>query len=475
MKTEKCNLDLRSIIKSKFTRYAILIFMVFILYASSFKHGFSTEDYSILLATIQGFKNFSLFDVFVNAFFQPSFYRPIPAWTFFHYLYAIFGLNPLGYRIVVFSIFCCNAILVYTLLNKLSKNDIVSFIGAVFYITRGTNNDPIRWICLDNEIIMSFFILLALVVYVEYLAKKDLKFYIFSILFTVLAIMSKEPAIMLPLLIFCIELIHLEERSITEIKKIICRIFPFLLIFAICFGRLLFFRYQTSPGPYELQFSLNILVKNLIFYIPNLFNNIVESIIFALIIITCVFSLIKHKQQLSKIFIMFLFIFLSVIPFIFFKTQLYPYYLGVAQIGCSILLTFSLNYISKTPNKFQKLLFVGLIVVFLISGFLASNINDQQVTNVEYVKNKWVDTINSKINSDFSSNNIVLIQNSNPWVEVLLQGNGNTLRIENKNITSVYYNTIPEGIAYNQFPVYVFNYSNNELQFEKKIFSRNEL
>ncbi len=466
MATENFTL-LKRILKNNLSKYALLGLMTIILYSSSLKHGFYSEDYSILFATIRDFNTFSLYNAFVDAFFQPVFYRPLAAWTFFHYLYSIFNINPLGYRIVLLFIFWSNSLLIYTVLNKLFKNDIVSLLGSVFYLSRGLFNITIQWIALDNELLMSFFILLTMVVYLEYLDKKSVKFYLISILFTILAITAKETAIMLPLMLFCLELIYLEGYNIPDIKKIIFRMLPFFLIFAICSGRILYFRDQISTGPYGTQFSLIVLFQNLVFYIPKIFNNIFEAIIVALILVFTVFVIIHQKQKFDKFFFIGLLIFFSVVPFIFFENHSYSYYLSSTQIGICILLTFSVNLIfdnpinlRKIPINFQIFLCIGLIIVFLLSGMIAAKNTDQQFSNVDVVKNKWVNTINSEIDPDLSTNTTVFIQNTDWWLENLLQPNGNTLRVENKNIKFVYYNTIPPWIAGDQYPIYVFNYSN---------------
>ena len=255
--------------------YLSIIIFIAILYYPSFECHFKTEDFTLIE---DARNNFSLYNSFVTEFFSPQFYRPITRRIFFSISYALFELNPTGYRIINIILFILNNFLVYEIASILTKRKDVALIASIFYFTRGAHLIAIYWITAGfQENGVAFWVLSTILLYLQYINSEIKLFYISSLMCSIFALLSKENSVILPALIFLIEIYKQNSKGDINYKILLLRIIPFfMLALIICLPRIYILRPLILDSPYKMQFTLNTFLKNLAFFAFHSFNNYIE-------------------------------------------------------------------------------------------------------------------------------------------------------------------------------------------------------
>ncbi|MFH0873901.1 MAG: hypothetical protein V1846_03665 [Candidatus Komeilibacteria bacterium] len=142
-----------------------------------------------------------------------SFYSPVMnlfyfiSYRAFHYQVAYYFL----FIIVVHIIATC---VVYLLLTKLIEDKRVAWWGAVFFLLAGSAYEPLFWVAANLHAVASLFIVLAVYWYWLFLAKNNLGRGAMALLFFILAIGTKEIAVVTaPLMILTAVAFFLKKRG----------------------------------------------------------------------------------------------------------------------------------------------------------------------------------------------------------------------------------------------------------------------
>lgn len=102
------------------------------------------------------------------------------------------------WNVVVHVMNCC---LVYALAINLGLNRLPAGIGALVFAVHGTRAEPVSWAAARFDLLACFFVLLSLLAANQYAQTNRLRWYVVMILSAVIAVLSKESAYCLPLLI----------------------------------------------------------------------------------------------------------------------------------------------------------------------------------------------------------------------------------------------------------------------------------
>ncbi|MEI6683663.1 MAG: tetratricopeptide repeat protein [Bacteroidota bacterium] len=99
-----------------------------------------------------------------------------------------------------------NTILVFLFIYNLTgKNPVISFITALLFGIHPMHVESVAWIAERKDVLYAFFLLAGLNYYLKFIKYNSNKFYIFSLLFFILSLLSKPAAVIFPLLLFCID------------------------------------------------------------------------------------------------------------------------------------------------------------------------------------------------------------------------------------------------------------------------------
>ena len=169
--------------------------------------------------------------------------------------YALWGLNPMGHHLTSIIFHALNTVLVVILIMRLfneqhvqqsvsqSPNEygkaslFTALVTGIFFALHPLHVESVAWISERKDIICAFFFLLSMLSYVNYagaVKKKTALQYIFSLLFFILALMSKPMAVTLPIVLLILDFYPLERLSVrsafTRHRKVLIEKIPFLVL-----------------------------------------------------------------------------------------------------------------------------------------------------------------------------------------------------------------------------------------------------
>jgi hypothetical protein len=140
--------------------YAVPCLLCLALYWRGFTAWFRADDFAWLGAGLY-IKNFQ--DL-LTALFSPQAQgtiRPLSERAFFMAGFALFGLDALPYKIVVFATQFGSLILMASIGMRLTGSHAAGICAAVLWIINGTVIEPLGWTCVYNQVLCGFLMLLA--------------------------------------------------------------------------------------------------------------------------------------------------------------------------------------------------------------------------------------------------------------------------------------------------------------------------
>lgn len=198
----------------------------------------------------------------------------------FKLFYSFFGLNQTAYHGFSLFIHVLNGILVYMLAQKLfyflSGDNKKSAAGwaAVLFLFWPTQVETVAWLSAWPHLWTTFFYLLSLIAYFRFKENKGDRYLWWSLLFFILALLTKETALSLPLIIlFCEIYQYVQNRRYERRPGVYGFYLQSLLILSLGF---LLVRWLVTHalfgyyGQVQLNWSINTWLANLAGYINDL-------------------------------------------------------------------------------------------------------------------------------------------------------------------------------------------------------------
>jgi len=160
----------------------------------------------------------------------------IPNFLFWGQL-KVFKYNPLGYYFVNSIIHFFNCLLVYNLVLLISRRKSIAITSSIIFAIHFIHYSdwgPLVWIAAFVQLIVAFFYLISVLFFVKYKYSGKLFYYWISILSFILAIISKETAISLPILLLAWTIIGFPQiKKEKNFLRSIMPLIPFLIILGI--------------------------------------------------------------------------------------------------------------------------------------------------------------------------------------------------------------------------------------------------
>ncbi|MBI5116218.1 hypothetical protein HZA56_07060 [Candidatus Poribacteria bacterium] len=238
---------------------ALLLLLCLLLYLPSLSYFFAQDDFYFLSRAsqnrVEGFA----------AMLKPfgPFYRPLSTSMYFTAMLKLFGLWPLPYHIFNLILFCANALAVYYLGAMIFRDRAKGFVTALFYLTRGVHFETVSWVSGIQDSLMTLFTVLSMVAYLACSQKTGLRF-LLSMGFFLLALLSKETALVFPLILVAYEVIlNRDKANIRRYAMLLPLIF---LAGAFLVFRILFVESMPAEGEYATGIGL-FWISNLVKYL----------------------------------------------------------------------------------------------------------------------------------------------------------------------------------------------------------------
>jgi hypothetical protein len=180
-----------------------------------------------------------------------NWYRPLASQTIPSLFFPWFGLDPYGYHWIVFILFFLTTCAAFLFLQQLTGRFVVAATGTLFFSIHSINVYVTYDFAYAPELLYASFYLLSCVAYLR--GADSHPWYILSLLFFVLALMSKEAAVTLPGNILLLTLLFGTDRN----PK---RLLPFLAVFALYYFYIVRFL-KVGAGDYALAIHNGLLPR----------------------------------------------------------------------------------------------------------------------------------------------------------------------------------------------------------------------
>jgi len=280
---------------------------------------------------------------FINLFLPTRYvtYRPLSTFVYFFIFQKIFGLNPLPYSIFGFFIHLANSWLIYKIASRFLRNSSVAWWIALIYVVSPLHFVGLYSIISSNFLIGFLFFLLSFWFWSELETKSKKMYYYFSLGCFILALLSSEIMMTLPILIL---LLYVNKKNF--INKSI-KLIPFYCLIVIIF--LINYSYGVPPKSLDFKVKLDVFPSIFRWYIlrafglPEGIRNGYSSeqkiiyILFSLLLLIIVIGIWKNKQQIinswGKLFKYLLWMILVPFPFYFMFNHLNPIYFSLGLLG----------------------------------------------------------------------------------------------------------------------------------------------
>lgn len=230
-----------------------LIIIAFALFANTLANQFVYDDH-FLIEQNEALRQWSYFttaftdshayDVaFLN--FQDSqldYYRPFTR-MLFALAYQAFGLAPHYWHLLNLLIYCAVVALTYLVIEELTESRAAGVAGTLLFAAHPIHSEAVAWVNCLVETLHALFFLAAFLLYLRAQAQPDRArlFYAGSLTLALAALLSKETALALPILVGAHQFIVAETTLPRRIWKGVRMSVPYLLVVALYF----FMRYNA--------------------------------------------------------------------------------------------------------------------------------------------------------------------------------------------------------------------------------------
>lgn len=237
----------------------LIAFIGLIIYANSLFNSFIWDDYSLVVNN-QLIRSFD----YIKRIFKANlynelrgvratdFYRPVQNLTY-TLDYRFFGLNPFGYHLSNILFHILNALLVYCLIFIMAKRRDLALITGLLFVVHPVHTEAVTYIAGRADLLVALFMLLSMiffVIYPRYINLKKNIFYILSLFCFILALLSKELAIILPLILLLYDFSFSEAKP-GNLVAFLKRYSAFLIVDLIYISlRLTTLHFASSEGVY---------------------------------------------------------------------------------------------------------------------------------------------------------------------------------------------------------------------------------
>lgn len=179
------------------------------------------DDYSLLKEAHSFLEHHNFFDIFVHSVRLAkltNFYRPLLTASFI-FDDRVGGGNPVVFHLTNLILHLMAAGLFFLLLQKLAYKGWRAFVCALIFTAHPAATNAVAWIPGRNDSLLTIFVFASFICLIEYLRNNGRLAYIFHLLFFALALLTKETAIVAPLLFILYSQLIRNDRPFMAQKK----------------------------------------------------------------------------------------------------------------------------------------------------------------------------------------------------------------------------------------------------------------
>ncbi|MFK7903896.1 MAG: tetratricopeptide repeat protein [Chitinophagales bacterium] len=331
--------------------------------------------------------------------------------------YSIWGKNAFGYHLMNLIIHLLNTLLIFYFAYLLSRGRVeIALITALLFGIHPMHVESVAWISERKDVLYVFFMTGSFIAYLKYLRKQNWSYYGVAIVLAALSMFSKPAAVVIPLLLICIDF-YLKRK--VRPKALMDKI-PFFVL-ALIFGLMTIEAQTTGGGLVGKNFTIfqrisfvgygfvMYLVKliapfNLAAFYPYPISRAQDTLPFifnimplvALLIAAIVAWTMKYTRLIVFAFAFYFFNIALVLQFVSVgKAIIADRYTYMAYTGLFFAIAYYFHQFYHQNRAYQKPLQAGLGLVMFIFGVLSF----QQTKVWENGETKWGNVIEKYPNS----------------------------------------------------------------------------
>ena len=339
-------------------------------------------------------------DEFINQ--HGDFYRPLQTISFM--IDAFFGgENPWIYHFSNLIYHLLSVVALYFLLRHLKFTPLTSFFAVLLFSVHPLLSSAISWIPARGDLLVGLFGVLLFITFIKFLNTKRFLYLFLHTLSFVLALFSKEIAVLFPLIFLFYYLLIFKKKTVFDGKEIGAFVIAWMVPFIVFY--LLRSKVVTGTSP-NFILGINPFISNLPtipivlakLIIPlqlstmPLFNKIFTLVGCLILIVAVVMSMKYLKQKIGLALMGLLWFLLFITPPLFFKLYLsqfiveyYEHRTYLPLMGLIILIAILLdNLRAKNNLRVYTWLPIGFV---LLSTFLSSAHSDDFKESVAFFTN----------------------------------------------------------------------------------------
>jgi hypothetical protein len=232
-----------------------------LLFGITLPHFFLSDDF----AQIEWAAKSSVPEIFGNL---SGLYRPVQS-ILFKSAFTIFGTNPIPFNMLNLLVQIGNSLLVFALARRLTGSMMKGFVAGAIFSVHFMHVEPVIWVSGSNELLAAGFLLGSLILF-DY---RGIHWRVMSLLLFVIAMFSKESAMVMPLLL----VLWIWAKSVGQTERphhlmpLFKETVPYFCISAIYIAvRFPVIAYVKGNGAYGMKIGVNVL-KNATFMISSMF------------------------------------------------------------------------------------------------------------------------------------------------------------------------------------------------------------
>ncbi|MFC1668302.1 tetratricopeptide repeat protein [Chlamydiota bacterium] len=437
---------------------AIIIITGFLIYSNALFNDFVWDDELLITKnhyvthfSSQFIKNIFSSHISEGGGMRSNFYRPAQLLSYI-LDYFLYGLNPKGFHLTNILLHIIVSVLVLILMKDIFKNIYLGLVTSLMFLVHPIHTEAITYISGRAEPLVALFSLLCLIFFIKYFLNFRIYFIFLSSLFFMCALLSKESAIILPLLLLVTFIFKNSSKKTKFVELYI--LLPYILIISVyILLRLTILKFiiedlvtPLNASPLHFFKCLSLACEILIFphalhmeygaFTPHLFEP--RVLLGGAIILASAGSFLIKKPVFKPLQFGIIWFFISYIPY----SNIYPlnaffaeHWLYLPSIGFFLILG---TVIIILRNKYSRLFPLILTVILLYIIYLSF----QTILQNSYWKNQksiYKYTLKHNPRSTRLCNNLGIIYAHEGKNKLALDMYNKALLINPRN-TETYYN-----------------------------------
>ncbi len=213
--------------KQKYLILAGILLLTILVYSNSIHYQFLSYDDNFNITQNQDIRDMSARNV--KKIFSSTYVSMYVPLTMLTYMidYKISGLNPKVFHITSLILHLLMIVCVFHLLLIFTSRMEIATFSALFFAIHPMNIEPVLWLSSRGTLLYSFFYLVSLIFYTQYVKKHfQIRYWTLAFIFFILSLLSKLAAMTLPLILLLLD--YFLERKWD--RKIIYDKIPFFIL-----------------------------------------------------------------------------------------------------------------------------------------------------------------------------------------------------------------------------------------------------